>query len=73
VQRAAAAANADADAAAAADADAGVDVVPPRVRVDGPYGKHDFNYRRFPVLVLAGGGIGITPGRWWILLIPDAF
>lgn len=29
--------------------------------MDGPYGVHDFNYRRYPVLVLVGGGVGITP------------
>ena len=32
------------------------------VRVDGPYGHLKLNYRRFPVLVLVGGGIGMTPG-----------
>lgn len=31
------------------------------IRADGPYGVHDFNYRRYEVLVLAGGGVGITP------------
>jgi len=31
------------------------------VRSDGPYGYLDFNYRRYGVLVLVGGGIGITP------------
>jgi predicted ferric reductase len=31
------------------------------IRFDGPYGVHDFNYRRYPVILLAGGGIGITP------------
>lgn len=31
------------------------------MRVDGPYGHHDFNYRRYPFQVLAGGGIGIAP------------
>ena len=31
------------------------------IRIDGPYGLQDFNYRRYPVLVLVGGGVGITP------------
>ena len=31
------------------------------IRVDGPYGLHDFNFRRFPVMLLVGGGVGITP------------
>jgi len=31
------------------------------VRTDGPYGDPKFNYRRFPVLFLCAGGIGITP------------
>jgi len=31
------------------------------IRVDGPYGNHNLNYRRFPTLALVGGGIGITP------------
>ena len=31
------------------------------IRFDGPYGCQDFNYRRYPVLLLVGGGIGITP------------
>lgn len=31
------------------------------VRSDGPYGYLDFNYRRYGVLMLVGGGIGITP------------
>jgi len=31
------------------------------VRVDGPYGHLKLNYRRFPVLVLVAGGIGMTP------------
>eukprot|EP00462_Mataza_sp_D1_P027126 CAMPEP_0175176190 /NCGR_PEP_ID=MMETSP0087-20121206/33659_1 /TAXON_ID=136419 /ORGANISM="Unknown Unknown, Strain D1" /LENGTH=1777 /DNA_ID=CAMNT_0016467961 /DNA_START=123 /DNA_END=5458 /DNA_ORIENTATION=+ len=33
----------------------------PYIRADGPYGVHDFNFRRYPVLLLAGGGVGITP------------
>jgi predicted ferric reductase len=44
--------------AAAASSDA-IDL--PRVRVDGPYGKLSFNYKRYPNMVLVGGGIGITP------------
>jgi NAD(P)H-flavin reductase len=31
------------------------------IRIDGPYGLHDFNFRRYPVVVLVGGGVGITP------------
>ena len=31
------------------------------IRRDGPYGAPDFDYRRFGALVLAGGGVGITP------------
>ena len=31
------------------------------IRVDGPYGNLDFNYRRFPIFVLVAGGIGVTP------------
>jgi predicted ferric reductase len=31
------------------------------VRVDGPYGNLKLNYRRFPVFLLAAGGIGVTP------------
>jgi predicted ferric reductase len=30
-------------------------------RVDGPYGYHKLNYRRYPVLLMVGGGVGITP------------
>ena len=33
----------------------------PWIRADGPYGLLDFNYRRYHVLLLVGGGIGITP------------
>jgi NADPH oxidase len=33
----------------------------PWVKIDGPYGVHDFNMRRYPQLVLCGGGVGITP------------
>eukprot|EP00978_Attheya_sp_CCMP212_P033940 scaffold139774_cov59-Attheya_sp.AAC.1 len=33
----------------------------PWIRSDGPYGYLKFNYRRYEVLMLAGGGIGITP------------
>lgn len=35
--------------------------MPTWICIDGPYGVQDFNYRRYPVLLLAGGGIGITP------------
>jgi predicted ferric reductase len=31
------------------------------VRVDGPYGNPQINYKRFPVLTLIAGGIGVTP------------
>ena len=31
------------------------------IRSDGPYGDLSFNYRRYGNLLLAGGGIGITP------------
>eukprot|EP01114_Cavostelium_apophysatum_P023357 TRINITY_DN876_c0_g1_i1.p1 TRINITY_DN876_c0_g1~~TRINITY_DN876_c0_g1_i1.p1 ORF type:complete len:1084 (-),score=247.29 TRINITY_DN876_c0_g1_i1:17-3268(-) len=31
------------------------------IRVDGPYGNLNMNYRRFPVLALFSGGIGFTP------------
>jgi len=31
------------------------------IRVDGPYGRQRINYRRFPTLLLIGGGIGFTP------------
>jgi len=31
------------------------------MRVDGPYGKHRVEYRRYPILLLTAGGIGITP------------
>jgi predicted ferric reductase len=31
------------------------------VRADGPYGHLGLNYRRYGVLFLAGGGIGMTP------------
>lgn len=31
------------------------------IRADGPYGKHKTDYRRFDVLLLVCGGIGITP------------
>lgn len=33
----------------------------PYIRIDGPYGVHDFNYRKYPTMVLVGGGVGITP------------
>jgi len=31
------------------------------VRTDGPYGNYKLNYRRYPVVVLVCGGIGVTP------------
>ncbi len=31
------------------------------IRVDGPYGDLNMNYRRYPVLLLVSGGIGVTP------------
>jgi len=31
------------------------------MRVDGPYGNHNLNYRRYPHLLLVAGGVGITP------------
>lgn len=31
------------------------------IRSDGPYGYLGFNYRRYGVLFLVGGGIGVTP------------
>ncbi len=31
------------------------------IRVDGPYGNLNINYKRFPVLLMISGGIGITP------------
>jgi NAD(P)H-flavin reductase len=31
------------------------------IRVDGPYGNLNFNYRRFPAVILVSGGIGVTP------------
>lgn len=31
------------------------------IRYDGPYGKMEFEFRRYPVCVLVGGGVGITP------------
>jgi ferredoxin-NADP reductase len=31
------------------------------IRMDGPYGLHDFNIRRYPVAMIVGGGVGITP------------
>jgi len=33
----------------------------PWVRIDGPYGVHDFNFRSFPSIMMVGGGVGITP------------
>ena len=31
------------------------------VRADGPYGEIRMDYRRYPILLLAAGGVGITP------------
>ena len=31
------------------------------IRRDGPYGVHSFDYRRYGVVVLVGGGVGIAP------------
>jgi len=31
------------------------------IRTDGPYGNQKINHRRFPVLMLVAGGIGVTP------------
>jgi len=31
------------------------------IRIDGPYGYHRKDYRRYPVLMLCSGGIGVTP------------
>ena len=33
----------------------------PYIKIDGPYGIQNFNYRRYPVVILTGGGIGIAP------------
>jgi NAD(P)H-flavin reductase len=33
----------------------------PYVRIDGPYGVHDFNMREYPAVMLCGGGVGVTP------------
>ena len=33
----------------------------PWVLRDGPYGKLDFDYRRYGVVVLVGGGVGMNP------------
>lgn len=33
----------------------------PYIRFDGPYGHHDFNFRQYPKVLLAGGGVGVTP------------
>lgn len=35
--------------------------VPTTVCIDGPYGLQDFNYRTYPMILLAAGGIGVTP------------
>jgi len=31
------------------------------IRSDGPYGGHNFNFRRYPVILLVCGGVGVTP------------
>jgi predicted ferric reductase len=31
------------------------------IRVDGPYGNLNLNYRRYPIIIFVAGGIGITP------------
>ena len=31
------------------------------VRCDGPYGRLSLNHKRFPALILCGGGVGVTP------------
>jgi predicted ferric reductase len=31
------------------------------ILIDGPYGQQNFNYRRYPMILLAAGGIGVTP------------
>jgi len=33
----------------------------PKIRVDGPYGRIAFNYKRYESIVLVGGGVGVTP------------
>eukprot|EP00808_Paulinella_micropora_P007076 g65712.t1 len=33
----------------------------PLICIDGPYGNLGFNLRRYPVLLLVGGGVGVTP------------
>jgi predicted ferric reductase len=40
------------------------------IRVDGPYGDHGLNYRRFPTVMLIAGGIGITPA---VSLLKDVY
>ncbi|XP_078313072.1 dual oxidase 2-like isoform X3 [Crassostrea virginica] len=37
------------------------DWVPPKVYVDGPFGEGHQDWYKFPVAVLVGGGIGVTP------------
>ena len=36
-------------------------VIPPLLRVDGPYGSLSMRYQRYGRLLLIGGGVGITP------------
>jgi Ferric reductase like transmembrane component/FAD-binding domain/Ferric reductase NAD binding domain len=31
------------------------------IRMDGPYGMQNFNFRRYPCVLLCGGGVGVTP------------
>ena len=33
------------------------------VRIDGPYGHVSVNYKRYPAVVLVGGGVGVTPRK----------
>jgi len=39
----------------------GAGAIPTTVCIDGPYGLQDFNYRTYPMILLAAGGIGVTP------------
>jgi len=40
------------------------------VRIEGPYGKFNLNYKRYPSVILVGGGVGITP---LIAMIKDMY
>jgi hypothetical protein len=33
----------------------------PQIRVDGPYGRVSFNFKRYESIFLVGGGVGVTP------------